>query len=422
MHTASAVASVKSPSKIEMSITLVQWRAASTYNLMMQDLVRQWRADTPGCDHVIHLNNAGASLMPRPVLDAMVEHLQREARFGGYESADDAAAAGAEAYTSVARLLGAQPRNIAIVENSTVAFFQALSSIDFRDGDVIVTTRNDYISNQLAYLSLAKRRGVKIERAADLPAGGVDPQSVRELLRKPRVRLVAVTWIPTNSGLIQPVEDVGAVAHEAGVPYLVDACQAVGQLPIDVSRLRCDFLSATARKFLRGPRGIGFLYVADRALSRGDAPLYIDMRGASWITADTYEPAADAKRFENWEFAYALVLGLGAAARYAIEAGVERCGDRARMLADKVRGKLSRFGRVLDRGERRGAIVTADLGRSAAEAVAKLRKQKINTTATFREWAILDMADKGVESALRISPHYFNTEDEIDTAIAALQA
>ena len=388
---------------------------------MMQDLVRQWRADTPGCDHVIHLNNAGAALMPRPVLDAIVQHLQREANFGGYESANDAAAAGEEAYASVARLLGAQPRNIAIVENSTVAFFQALSSIDFRDGDVVVTTRNDYISNQLAYLSLAKRRGVRIERAADLPAGGVDPQSVRELLRKQRVRLVAVTWIPTNSGLIQPVEDVGTVAQEAGVPYLVDACQAVGQLPIDVARLRCDFLSATARKFLRGPRGIGFLFVSDRSLSRGDAPLYIDMRGASWVTADTYRPAPDAKRFENWEFAYALVLGLGAAARYAVEAGVERCGERSRMLADKVRDRLSRFARVLDRGERRGAIVTADLGRNADEVVAKLRKRNINTTATFREWAILDMTEKGVQSALRISPHYYNTEEEIDTVIDALK-
>src|SRR4029077_5853130 len=134
-------------------------------------------------------------------------------------------------------------------------------------------------------LSLAKRRGVEVRRADDLESGGVNPQSVRELLRDPKVRLLAATWIPTNSGLIHPVELIGKIAEEAGVPYLVDACQAVGQLPIDVKRLRCDFLSATARKFLRGPRGIGFLYVADRALERGSAPLFIDMRGASWTTA-----------------------------------------------------------------------------------------------------------------------------------------
>ena len=383
--------------------------------------VERWRAETPGCANVIHLNNAGASLMPQPVLMAIVDHLHREANFGGYESADEAAAAVQDAYASVARLIGAQPRNIAVVENATVAFYQALSAFDFREGDVIVTTRNDYISNQLAYLSLAKRHGVHIDRAADLPSGGVDPQSVRELLRNPRVRLLAVTWIPTNSGLIQPVEILGTIAEERGVPYLVDACQAVGQIPVDVARLRCDFLSATARKFLRGPRGIGFLYVADRALQRGDAPLYIDMRGASWVTADAFELASDARRFENWEFAYALLLGLGAAARYAIDAGVERCSRRAIMLADQLRDRLAPFARVLDRGEKRGAIVTADFGRSAEDIVAQLHTRHINTSATFRQWAIIDMDDKHVRSALRVSPHYYNTEEELDALIDALK-
>ena len=387
----------------------------------MQDKIRQWRADTPGCDHVIHFNNAGASLMPRPVLTAIVDHLQREAQFGGYESADAAADAGHEAYADVARLIGAEARNVAVVENATVAFFQALSAFDFRDDDIVVTTRNDYISNQLAYLSLAKRHGVEIQRAADLPSGGVDPQSVRELLRNPRVRLLAVTWIPTNSGLIQPVETIGEIAAEAGVPYLVDACQAVGQLPIDVERLHCDFLSATARKFLRGPRGIGFLYVSDRALQRGDAPLYIDMRGASWVTADTFELAPDARRFENWEFAYALLLGLGAAARYAIAQDIDRCSARTIMLADNLRSKLSQTARVLDRGEKRGAIVTADFGRSATNIVAELHKRHINTSATYRAWAVLDMDEKGVKSALRMSPHYYNTEEELDALIDALR-
>lgn len=384
--------------------------------------IDKWRSDTPGCANVIHLNNAGAGLMPRPVIDAMVGHLQREANFGGYESADDAAAAGEESYENVARLIGARRGNIAIVENATVAFFQALSAFDFQAGDIIVTTRNDYISNQLAYLSLASRRGIAIHRAADLDSGGVDPQSVSELLRNPKVRLLAVTWIPTNSGLIQPVELLGEIAEEAGVPYLVDACQAIGQIPVDVSRLRCDFLSGTARKFLRGPRGIGFLHVSDRALQRGEAPLYIDMRGAEWASPDAYTLADDARRFENWEFSYALVLGLGAAAKYAIDAGIERCSRRALMLAGQLRDRLRVFSRVLDRGEKVGAIVTADFGRNAAEIVAALRRRNINTSATFRAWALLDMQEKGAESALRLSPHYYNTEEEIDTVVDVLRA
>ena len=391
----------------------------------MEPFVKQWREDTPGCANQIHFNNASAGLMPRGVLDAMVAHLNREANFGGYESADDAEAAVADAYANVAKLLGAQPRNIAVVENSTVAFFQALSAFNFKAGEVIVTTRNDYISNQLAYLSLARRQGVEVRRAADLPSGGADPQSVRELLRDPRVRLLAVTWVPTNSGLMQPVEALGGVAEAAEVPYLVDGCQAVGQIPVDVSRLRCDFFSGTARKFLRGPRGIGFLYVSDRALKRGDFPLYIDMRGADWVSADSFAPAQDARRFENWEFAYSLVLGLGEAARYALAVGVDQGGKRARELAATLRSRLSGLSgiRVLDRGSQLAAIVTIEVaGWDATELSKLLRTRGINSSASLRAYAVIDMDEKRAASALRLSPHYYNTEEEIDRVVEQLQA
>jgi len=391
----------------------------------MTDDVRQWRDETPGCAHCIHLNNAGAGLMPRSVLDVITGHLDREANFGGYESADDAEGAITETYTNLARLLGTQPRNIAVVENSTVAFFQALSAFDFCPGDVIVTTRNDYISNQLAYLSLAKRHGIEVRRAEDLPTGGVDPQSVKDLLRSVHVRLLAVTWVPTNSGLMQPVTALGDIAEAAGVPYLVDACQAVGQIPVDVAELHCDFLSGTARKFLRGPRGIGFLFVSDRALKRGDFPLYIDMRGAEWVSADRFAPVEDARRFENWEFPYSLVLGLGEAARYALSVGVERSGRRARELALRLRAALRelRGVRVLDRGADLAAIVTAEIsGWDSQELCQILRQRGINTSASLRAYAVIDMDDKHASAALRLSPHYYNTEDEIDSAVNTLQS
>ena len=391
----------------------------------MDALVQQWREDTPGCAKQIHFNNAGSGLMPRAVLEAITAHLNREANFGGYESADDAEAAVAEAYANVAKVLGAQPRNIAVVENSTVAFFQALSAFDFKAGDVIVTTRNDYISNQLAYLSLARRHGVEVRRAADLVSGGADPQSVKELLRDPRVRLLAVTWVPTNSGLMQPVEALGEVAEGAGVPYLVDGCQAVGQIPVDVAKLRCDFFSGTARKFLRGPRGIGFLYVSERALKRGDFPLYIDMRGADWVSADSFAPAPDARRFENWEFAYSLVLGLGEAARYALEVGLERGGSRARELAATLRNRLSGIGgiRVLDRGKDLAAIVTIEVeGWDARELSRLLRTREINTSASLRAYAVIDMDEKRAATALRLSPHYYNTEEELDQVMEELKS
>src|SRR5258707_1351023 len=391
----------------------------------MDPLVKRWRDDTPGCANKIHFNNASAGLMPRAGLDALVAHLNREANFGGYESADDAEAAVTEAYANVAKGLGTYARNIPVVENSTVAFFQALSAFYFKPGDVIVTPRNDYISNQLAYLSLAGRHGVEVRRAADLASGGADPQSVKELFRDPRVRLLAVTWVPTNSGLVQPVEALGEFAEAAGVPYLVDGCQAVGQIPVDVAKLRCDFFSGTARKFLRGPRGIGFLYVSDRALQRGDFPLYIDMRGADWVSADSFAPASDARRFENWEFAYSLVLGLGEAARYALEVGVERGGGRARDLAATLRRKLAEVSgiRVLDRGIELAAIVTIEVSAWDATELSKLlRTRGINTSASLRAYAVIDMDEKRVSSALRLSPHYYNTEEEIERAVAELRS
>ena len=385
--------------------------------------LERWRRDTPGCAHRNHLNNAGAALMPRPVIDAITEHIRLEAEIGGYEAADERVEAVERGYQALGEIAGGKPANMAVVGSATAGFIQALSSFDFSSGDAIVTTRCDYTSNQIQYLALAKRLGVEIVHASDLPEGGVDPNSVREIIRRRPPRLVAVSWIPTNSGLVQDVEAVGVVCEEAGVPYVVDACQAVGQVPIDVSRLRCDYLSATARKFMRGPRGIGFMYASDRALARGDQPLFIDMRGARWTSATTYEVEETARRYEDWEFPYALVLGQAAAARYALDVGVEVARSRAWSLAATLRDALGALPgvRVLDRGTTRCAIVTVEVtGRHATSIVRALAARHINVVASLREFGIYDFTDKGVQTAVRLSPHYYNTEAEIEEAIAAL--
>src|SRR5437762_1580774 len=414
----------------------------------------RWRRETPGCRERIHLNNAGAALMPQAVLQALVGFLEREAAIGGYEAADEAEPRVRETYELLGRLVGAAARNVAIVENATVAFSQAVSAFDFRPGDRIVTTRADYPSNQLTYLSLARRAGVETVRADDLPEGGVDPASVRRLASHPRTRLVALSWVPTNSGLVQDAALVGEVCTELGVPYLIDGCQAVGQLAVDVAALRCDFLAGTGRKFLRGPRGIGFLYVSDRMLERGAFPLFLDMRGADWTDPDAFRLADGARRLENWEFAYALVAGLGAAARYALAVGaaggarrfenwefayalvaglgaaaryalaVGAAGrERACRLAALLRPQLADIAgvRVLDRGRAQCAIVTVDVaGRDAADLKRRLRQRGINTSSADRKAGVLDMDEKRASTVLRFSPHYYNTEDELETAVAAL--
>jgi selenocysteine lyase/cysteine desulfurase len=361
--------------------------------------------------------------MPRPVAAAIQAHITREAEIGGYEAADEARESVRDAYRAVAELLHADPGRIAFTENATASFQQALSAIPFKPGDVLVTTRHDYVSNQIQYLSLARRLGIELVRAPDGPDGGVDLEALAALVHRRRPRLVAMSHVPTNSGLVQDVAGAGRICRERDVWFLVDACQSLGQIDLDPGALGCDFLTATARKFLRGPRGIGLLWISDRVMRADLEPLFPDLRGADWIAEDLYQPAPDASRYENWEFAYGLVLGLGAAARYALDVGVTAGGSRAAALARRLRAGLSDLSsvRVLDRGADLCAIVTAHVeGRDPEALVRALRARGINTSSVDRASGLIDFDEKGVEGALRLSPHYYNTESEIDRAIETL--
>jgi len=387
--------------------------------------IRHLRAETPGCEQRIHLNNAGSALMPEPVIRTLQDHISLESRIGGYEAADARQDAVQAAYQSVAALIGTHPGNIAFTESATASFARALSSIPFERNDVVLTTRNDYVSNQIQFLSLQARMGVQVVRAPDRAEGGVDVAAMADLIRRHHPKLVSVTHVPTNSGLVQDVGAVGGLCRDEGVLYMVDACQSIGQMPIDVQEIGCDFLSATSRKYLRGPRGAGFLYVSDRVLERGLEPLFIDMKGAEWIAEDRYRAARDAKRFENWEFAWALVLATGEAARYAIAVGLERIRDRVGVLATRLREALGATDkvRVLDRGSELCGIVSAWIdGWDPPELVAALRDRRINTNAQKRVYAVIDYDEKGVTASLRLSPHYYNTEEEIDQTVSAIRA
>lgn len=361
--------------------------------------------------------------MPRAVIDAVQTHLELEARIGGYEAAAEAAPAIADAYESLAALLNTESENIALTENATASFVQALSSVRFKPGDVLLTTRHDYVSNQIQYLSLADRLGIELVRAPDAPEGGVDLHAMEELIHKRRPRLVAVTHMPTSSGLVQDVAAIGVMCRSRDILYMVDACQTLGQMPVDPESMGCDFLSATSRKFLRGPRGAGLLWVSDRVLDSGLEPLFPDLRGADWIEGDLYQPAPGARRFETWEFAWALVLGMGTAASYAMDIGLDAIWDRVRGLAGRLRRQLSAIEgvRVLDRGQELGAIVTASVEAWVpADLVGALQTRGINTSSQTRLDAVIDYDAKGTDGALRMSPHYFNTDQDLDTLIDAL--
>ena len=390
---------------------------------MTLDLARL-RAETPGCASRIHFNNAGSGLMATPVLEAITEYLELEAELGGYEAADAREEAIHDFYAATAQLLGCKARNIAFASNATDAFARALSSIPFASGDLILTTRDDYISNQIAFFSLRKRFGVDVVHAPNVPEGGVDVGAMERLMRERRPRLVAVTHIPTNSGLVQPVAEIGRRCRELELLYLVDACQSVGQYAIDVEQLGCDFLSATGRKFLRGPRGSGLLYVSDRALAAGYEPLFIDMRGARWVGPEDYRQVETAARFEDWEFSYATLLGSAAAIRYALTVGIDVIAERTPALGAALRERLAKLDgvRIFDRGRRRCAIVTFTVdGWNSEVLMTELRRRRINSSVSAREHALYDFTDKGVEACVRMSPHYYNTEQEVDEVIGAVR-
>lgn len=386
--------------------------------------IQQLRNETPGTQYHMHLNNAGASLPPTPVIETVQQYLQEEALHGGYEMAAARARDIKGFYKTSAKLLNTRARNIVFASSATEAYNKALSSIPLGEGDVIITTDDDYSSNQIAFLYLEKRFQVKTIRAGKLPEGGVDVQSVENLIKKHQPKLIAITHVPTNSGLVQDVEGIGRLCKEHGIWYLVDACQSAGQMPLDVEKIGCDFLSATMRKWLRGPRGAGFLYVSNRALMAGLEPMYPDLSGANWTAANEYKHLNNALRFGYWEKNYALLLGSKAAIDYALEVGLNAIETRVTGLADYTRNQLSGLPgwRVLDQGNKKCGIITAhhEQGKPVQFSQA-LSANNINAGFTRTANAFIDFSEKGVEWALRVSPHYYNTREEIDALVNVLR-
>ncbi|KAA3660082.1 MAG: aminotransferase class V-fold PLP-dependent enzyme [Chloroflexi bacterium] len=379
------------------------------------------RQDTPGCEHVLHFNNAGAALMPQPVLDAVTEHLQLEAMIGGYEAADAAHEKIEHVYDSIATLLNCRREEVAIIENATRAWDMAFYGILFMPGDRILTAKASYASNYIAFLHMAEREGVIIDVIPDDKFGQLSVPALRDMMDE-RVQLIAITHMPTNGGLVNPAAEVGQIAREANVLYLLDACQSVGQLPIDVEAIGCDMLSATGRKWLRGPRGTGFLYIREAVLSQLDPP-FLDLHAATWTATNAFEVRADARRFETWETNFAGKIGLGVAVDYAMKLGMDAIWERVCHLSQMLREKLARVSGVTvhDLGRVQGGIVTFVVDGVTPNDVKRiLREQKINVSTTTHFSTRLDMESRGLDEMVRASIHYYNTEAEIERFITAV--
>jgi selenocysteine lyase/cysteine desulfurase len=386
--------------------------------------IEQLRADTPAVAQLIHFNNAGAALMPTPVIEVMTRHILLEASLGGYEAAGRQSAELENVYGAIGRLINAQPDEIAVIENATRAWDMAFYSLPLQPGDVVLTSTTEYAGNYIPYLQLKKQRGIEIRVIPNDEHGQVSLPALKDMLGDDRVALISLPVIATNGGPVQPIEQIGALARAAGVLFLLDACQGVGQMPIDVQKVGCHMLAATSRKYLRGPRGMGFLYV-ERSLCQNLEPVFLDLHAASLQTADTFKIRADARRFENWECNVAAKLGLGAAVEYALAQGLEPMWLRIQQLAGYLRQRLTDIpGFTLrDPGIQKSGIVTFTHRDSSAAQLQQWlagQEKRINvTTSTFRS-TLLDMQHRDLLEVSRASLHAYNTEAEIDTMIAAL--
>lgn len=391
------------------------------------------RADTPGCANVLHLNNAGASLPPAIVLERVKAHLDLEAEIGGYEAADRTEDEYERVYASIARMLGCSPEEIALVESATRAWdaaFYALAE-GFQPGDKILTAANEYVSNYLAFLQVARQRGIEIVVVPSEENGEISLPALQAAIAQhgERVKLIALTHVPTNGGLVQPAAAVGRIARAHGIPFLLDACQSAGQMPLNVVELGCDMLSATGRKYLRAPRGTGFLYVRQALLEKLE-PSFLDMRSATWTARDSYEIRKDARRFETWESSLACRLGLGVAVEYAMAVGLVKIAERIAMLAEQLREQLARIPGVTvhdlpgKANQLRCGIVTFTHEHHAAQTIfERMRDQQINVRVTAVGSTRLDMEQRGLTEMVRASVHYYNTEEELarfSQAIAAM--
>lgn len=383
--------------------------------------ITQLRKDTPGTQHVTHFNNAGASLTTQPVLDAIQEFLQEEAITGGYRFMAQEAEAIQEFYVQAAKLINASPQEIALTQNASSSLSLALYAIPWQKGDVILTSEIEYGNNFLNYLKLKEEKGVEIRVFPLGKNGYFDLQNFEKYIDD-KVKLIAITHIPTNSGMIAPVEAIGEIAKKHGILYMVDACQSIGHLPFDVEKIGCDFATATSRKYLRGPRGLGFLYVRASVIETL-SPVFLEMLFADWQSDTEFQLNKSIKMFEVWEKPYSLMAGFTAAIKYANDLGMDNIWKRTKSLADYLRKQLQTIEGVTvqDIGENQCGIVTFTKSGISPEAMQQhLQSLNINISVSGRFSSVLDMDNRGLSAVIRASVHYYNTKAEIDFLIENL--
>ncbi len=385
--------------------------------------IQKLRAETSGTGHIIHFNNAGSSLPTDLVVDTIVDYLKEEATFGGYETEYRYRDQLDNVYTQIARLINAGKDEIAIVENASTAWLLAFNGIAFEKGDVIITSEIEYVTNLIGFLNVQKGYGVEIKVIPNDQDGRFPLQALEEAV-SPKTKLIAVTHIAASTGAMMPIAEIGKIARKHQILYLVDACQTVGQVPIDVNEIGCDMLAATGRKYLRAPRGTGFLYVRKKIQDKLKL-MFIDGFTATTVSLTDYMVRNDARRFEVYEKNRAITLGLGKAVEYALNIGVDKIWSRIQYLAWVMRTQLEAVDGITihDKGDQLCGIVTFSVDGTESQVIkSKLAERQINVSVGLAKSTPYYMTKNNLNNILRASVHCYNTEGEIRIFCEALTA
>ena len=384
--------------------------------------IQKLRTETKGTNEIIHFNNAGSSLPPDVVVDSAVAYLQEEAVKGGYEMEAIYQSDLNNTYKVIAQLINAEPDEIAIVENASTAWWIAFNGIDFKKDDEIIASEFEYVTNYIGLLTAQKRYGVVIKVIYNDERGNYPIDKLEKAITA-RTKLILATHIPSTAAGILPVAEIGKVARKNDILYLVDACQSVGHIPVDVKEIDCDMLAVTGRKYLRAPRGTGFLFVRKNMQNQLNTTL-MDGFTARDVNIQEYKLRDDARRFEVYEKSRALTIGLGKAVEYALAIGIDRISQRIIFLADLMRNQLRRLDdlTVHDVGERLCGIVTFSVNNLECIVVKNnLAIRNINISVGQAKSTIYYMEKNKLTTILRASVHYYNTEEEINLFVEALK-
>ncbi|MFI8106512.1 aminotransferase class V-fold PLP-dependent enzyme [Streptomyces sp. NPDC086023] len=370
----------------------------------------------------VHLNTAGAGLMPAEVVDVMADHLAQEAAEGAYETElRHADTLDKGVYEALASVLDAPVDDVALFDNATRAWSSAVGALRLTGTGRVWITPYEYAGNLILWTELRRRTGLRVEVVPLTPSGDLDLDWMRRNIRED-VAVVSVPHVPSGCGIVNPVEEIGRILAPWPCLYLVDACQSVGQLDVSVRRIGCDLLTGAGRKFLCGPRGTGFAAIGPR-LRAAATPLFHDLHVADVTALHDYEVHTDsARRFEYAERSAAAVRGLDAALRHHLARTAEPgTGHDARAaIRDAIAAVPGT--RLIDPGTRHASLVTfvcADV--SAARIRAELAARGVSVWVAQGNHTPLYLPGQGVDHAVRVSPHHYTSPQDTEVFARALR-